>query len=193
MLVAPRGAGKTTFCRALVEEARAAGCEVAGLLSPALFEGGVKTGIMAQDLRSGEARVLARAEGAVPLPPSFDLPLGGWLFDRAVLAWGDQLLAGDLRCDLLVVDELGPLELLHGTGWVNALEALRRPGYRWAVAVVRPELADLARRTLAVAENIPFQPAEDATCQARAWWKAVAALGARGRSVAQRDPSLRSG
>lgn len=148
LLVAPRGAGKTTFCRLLAEEARAAGYQVAGLLSPAVFEGGVKTGILAQDLRTGEARMLARLETFAPVPPSFDLRLGCWLFDRAVLEWGNQLLAGELRCDLLVVDELGPLELVHGEGWVNALDALRRGCYRWAVAVVRPELAEVARRAL---------------------------------------------
>lgn len=179
LLVALRGAGKTTFCRALAEEARAAGYEVAGLLSPAVFEGGVKTGILAQDLRSGEVRMLARAERVTPLPPSFDLRLGRWLFDRAVLAWGNQLLAGDLRCDLLVVDELGPLELVHGEGWVNALDVLRRAYCRWAVAVVRPELAEVARQALPPAVDIPFRPSEDAVRQARAWWQATAA----GRSL----------
>ncbi len=45
VLTAPRGAGKTTFCRTLAERARSRGWTVVGVLSPAVFEEGVKTGI----------------------------------------------------------------------------------------------------------------------------------------------------
>ncbi|MGQ9834253.1 MAG: nucleoside-triphosphatase, partial [Candidatus Villigracilaceae bacterium] len=59
LLTAPFGAGKTTFCADLAEQARAAGWDVAGILSPPVFENGVKTGILARNLRSGETRPLA--------------------------------------------------------------------------------------------------------------------------------------
>lgn len=53
------GCGKTTYCRTQIDAARSAGLEVAGVLSPARFEQGIKVGIDALDLRSGELRPLA--------------------------------------------------------------------------------------------------------------------------------------
>ena len=53
------------------------------------------------------------------------------------------LLEANPNCDLLVVDELGPLELVRGEGWQAALEALAQGGYCLALVVVRPELLDV--------------------------------------------------
>lgn len=43
-------------------------------------------------------------------------------------------------CDLLVIDEVGPLELERGKGWVSAFDVLRAGAYALALLVVRPEL-----------------------------------------------------
>lgn len=155
LLTAPRGAGKTTFCRALADEAQSAGWDVAGLLSPASFENGIKTGIRAENLRTGESRPLAIAAAASHLPLStFHFPLGNWLFDPSIFTWGNQTLETCLPSDLFIVDELGPLELLRGIGWVSALTALRQPTYRVGVIVIRPELVELAREILPVRDII---------------------------------------
>ena len=61
LVTGARGAGKTTFCRHLAEQARAAGLDVAGVLSLPRIENGSKTGILACSLRSGETRLLASA------------------------------------------------------------------------------------------------------------------------------------
>jgi hypothetical protein len=46
---------------------------------------------------------------------------------------------------MLVVDEVGPLELLGGRGWAGSLSVLRARAYRVALVVCRPHLvADLA-------------------------------------------------
>jgi len=136
MVCAPSGAGKTTLCRAIAAQARAAGWDVAGLLSPAAFEGRSKIGILAEDLRTGETRPLAR----VTPHPDFDLQIGNWYFNRASLAWGNRVFEASLPCDLLIVDELGPLELLRGEGWLAAITALRQGSYRLGLVVIRPEL-----------------------------------------------------
>ena len=150
LITAPRGAGKTTFCRVLADQARAAGWDVAGILSPPVFENGIKTGILAQDLRTGESRPLAVLATQSPtLAPdasagvtNYHLPLGQWLFDPTVIAWGNQVLQSRQPCDLFIVDELGPLELIRGEGWSNALAALRQSTYRVGVVVIRPECVD---------------------------------------------------
>ncbi len=165
LVTGERGAGKTTFCRRLAEEARADGWRVAGLLSPAVFEAGVKTGILVEDLASGEQRPLA----SLAARPPFDLPLGRWFFDPAALDWGNRVLQDCPPCDLLIVDELGPLELLRGQGWTSALTALLRPDIRLGLAVVRPELETTLRARLPARETIRVQSVADIEEQARRW------------------------
>lgn len=130
------GAGKTTWCHALVEAARQRGLRVAGLLSPPVFEQGVKTGIDLLDLTTGERRRLAARR------PAFDpdAAVRKWLFDESVVGWANAVLRRVEVCDVLLLDELGPLELLHGQGFVAALDLLDRGGYHAAVAVIRPTL-----------------------------------------------------
>jgi len=152
LLTAEIGAGKTTFCHALVDEARAAGWDAAGILCPPVFESGVKTGILAQNLRTEESRLLAVASHLSL--PTFHLPLGNWLFDPSTITWGNEILAAALPCDLFIVDELGPLELIRGEGWLNALEALRQPKYKIGVAVVRPSLVESAQKLFPQAQTL---------------------------------------
>lgn len=150
ILTGGRGAGKTTLCQFLANRARAAGWDVAGVLSPAQVEEGSKTGILLKDPRRGEIQPLAR----LALPGEVS-PTGlRWIFDPAALAWGNELLAAATPCDLLVVDELGPLELVRGEGWQAGIAALDSGAFRLALAVIRPELLDAARARWMDAEVI---------------------------------------
>jgi nucleoside-triphosphatase THEP1 len=130
--------GKTTLCAQVAGLAGAAGLDVAGLLSPARRAGGRKVGIDVQDLRSGRRRPLAEARAGSE--PDAGPGTEGWRFDPEGLAWGAELLGRATPCDVLVIDELGPLELLRGQGWRIGLDVLRAGGYRLALVVVRPAL-----------------------------------------------------
>ncbi|GAB4495216.1 MAG: hypothetical protein Fur0016_31160 [Anaerolineales bacterium] len=167
LLTAPSGAGKTTFCAALAEQARAAGWDVAGVLSPPVFENGEKTGILVQNLRTRETRPLAIVNTLSPhhashLTPhelritNYELHLGNWLFSPSALAWGNEILAASLPADLFLVDELGPLELIRNEGWTNALPALRQTTYKIAIAVVRPSLLATAQEIFPKAQVLPL-------------------------------------
>jgi hypothetical protein len=146
LVTGERGAGKTLFCRALVEAARALPepPEVAGVLSPRVYEAGEQVGIDAMDLRTGEHRRLAsrRAAGEAARSPATKL----WRFDPEALAWGNEVLVGAVPCGLLVVDELGPLEFEEGGGWPAGLAAMDSGAYAAAAAVVRPRLLGVALR-----------------------------------------------
>lgn len=150
MLTGERGAGKTSLCRALAARAQESGWDAAGVTSPGVFENGSKTGILVEDVRRSERRPLAALEGR----GTFDLPVGKWFFDRDVMDWGDQVIASSSPCDLLIVDELGPLELLQRGGWQSALEVLRGDGYRLALVVIRPELQTLAQEILDISATL---------------------------------------
>ena len=135
MLTGEREVGKTYLCERVVEVARRRGFSCAGVLAPALFERQEKVGISLVDVASGEERFLASAD---------DIPQGvrwgRYRFVSSSLAWGGDLLARAIPCDLLVVDELGPLELERGNGLVKAMDVLVQGGFSLALVVVRPAL-----------------------------------------------------
>jgi len=142
MLTGERGAGKTSLCRSLAVQARAQGWDVAGVISPALFKNGQKTGILVEDLRSGKRHPLASLQAR----GSYNLPVGKWYFNRSGLSWGEQVIASSPPCDLLILDELGPLEFNQQGGWQAALQVLLGEDYQLALVVVRPELQQLAQQ-----------------------------------------------
>lgn len=133
------GGGKTTWCAALIEHVRAGGFRAAGLLCPGVFKDGRKVAVDVVDLVSQEKRRLA-ARNAVYDTSS---PTPNWKFDSAVLAWGNQVLAAIEQTDLLLIDELGPLELLKGKGWQAGIQLLERGDFRVACVVVRRELLNV--------------------------------------------------
>jgi nucleoside-triphosphatase len=189
-----RGAGKTAFCARLIELARSAGQQVAGVLSPAVFEGGEKIAIDVIDLRTNERRRLADHFTPVttiqpftlkpPSPAARVLCRRGrrleqllhpahhgphtprWSFHAEAVAWGDAAFSAASPCDLLVVDELGPLEFERGEGWQAGLTAIEARDYRWGVVVIRPELLGAALQRWPSARVIEISNTERAVCEA---------------------------
>jgi len=138
------GSGKTTCCAQRITQAQAAGWDVAGVLSPARFVGEKKVGIDGVDLRSGARRALAARRTTDEAAGAVGIVTQRWRFDDAALAWGHAVLAHATPCDLLVVDELGPLEWLQGQGWQAGLAAIDTRAFVTALVVVRPSLLELA-------------------------------------------------
>lgn len=145
ILTGDRGAGKTVTCQGLLDRGRELGLDVAGIFCPSRFEGGVKVGIDLVDARTGVRCQLAEIDD---LPG--ELRLGPHRFDPETLDWGAARIAAGCPCDVLIVDEIGPLEM-RGEGWAVAIEVLRRDPYRLAVAVVRPSLVDAFRAAVGTA------------------------------------------
>jgi nucleoside-triphosphatase len=131
----PSGSGKTTLCLRLAEQALLVDLDCAGLISPARFEGDRKTGIDLLDVRSLARQPLAHLD-TVP----GKLRTGAFRFDLDTVQWGVQLLKTACPCDVLIIDELGPLELERGQGWTNAIQVVGSAQFQLAVVVVRPNL-----------------------------------------------------
>ncbi|MDM7456335.1 MAG: nucleoside-triphosphatase [Tepidimonas sp.] len=140
LLTGGRGSGKTRWCMALCEAAQRAGLDVAGVISPAVFANGAKIAIDVQDAATGKRRRLAER----PPPGEAGTAGLGWRFDDAALAWGDRLLSHAPACDLLIVDELGPLEFRGAGGFRHGFAAIEARRWRLALVVVRPELCAAA-------------------------------------------------
>ncbi len=134
------GAGKTTFCLQIADQCHQADLELGGVISPGVFEGGRKVGIDAIDLKSGQRRRLAYLRGEKANGPSTK----GWSFVKESVAWGNRVLARAAPCDVLIIDELGPLEFERGEGWVEGVSLVDEGDYEVAFVVVRLHLLNQA-------------------------------------------------
>jgi nucleoside-triphosphatase THEP1 len=65
--------------------------------------------------------------------------------DEKVIEWGNEIISGLIDQDIIVIDELGPLELEDGDGYQQALHLLDEGRYRTAFIVVRPALLSIAK------------------------------------------------
>ncbi len=136
ILTGSRGSGKTRTCQHWIDQARQAGWTIAGLLSPAVFERGEKTGIDVVNLATGERNRLA---DRVDRQTGFEVT-DHWDFSPRVLSWSNTIFGEIESCDLLIVDELGPLEFDRRQGLMKAFTTIQCGRYRFAVVVIRPEL-----------------------------------------------------
>jgi nucleoside-triphosphatase len=147
--------GKTRLCLTASETFKELGWRVCGLASPGVFHEGHKVAIDAQDLRSGERRRLAELQ-------SSDATMSGpqtkrWSFSDETLAWCNSLFGTLSDCDLVIVDELGPLEFDRSEGLLSALRAIESGQYCLALVVVRPSLLAIAQARWPHAETLKIK------------------------------------
>lgn len=144
--------GKTTWLEVRVRELEAAGVPVSGVLAPGVWHDGEKVGIENVLLPSHE-RVLLATPGGDGCSTGL-----GWEFDAEALAHVNAHLAelattsDEARPGLLVIDEVGPLELRRGEGLTAALELLDAgptPAWPHVLVVARATLAEDARTRFA--------------------------------------------
>ncbi len=134
------GAGKTTWCSRLAKLAAEQGLEISGILSPGIFKGNQKIGIGVRDLYTGEERQLAKLRDT----EDAELSTPRWTFDPEVLDWANTQLECSPRTDLLIIDELGPLEFLRNEGLTSGLVRIDGCDYQVACVVIRSSLLQKA-------------------------------------------------
>lgn len=130
-----RGTGKTSLLMALIKEFQCSDIDVKGIVSPGVFDGEKKIAIEMMDLAAGESRLFARLAEET----TTDLQFGDWSFSQETLQWANQRLASIESADVLVMDEIGPLELDMKCGLQAGLDLLALDIYRLAVITVRPK------------------------------------------------------
>ena len=115
------GSGKTSWCRRYIDSCRKRGSSVGGILCPAIERQGQRVGSNAVDLFTGQEIPFARLSRSKPSSEGekvgdYTISRDGILFARAAIK-----RAIENRCDLVVIDEVGPLEL-SGKGLMPAVE-----------------------------------------------------------------------
>ena len=159
LITGERGSGKSTVCARVAMLLRQRGVVVGGVLTErqTLAEGreaAPEAPREAVDLATGFRRRFGRQEhrtgAALPTGPGSDPLTPGWRYDDEVFRWGNEAFERARGCDVLIVDELGPVEILGGRGWTRPLELLMVGEFKTALVVCRPglltELARLLRR-----------------------------------------------
>ncbi len=131
LLTGERQIGKSTLCFRLADMLRQAHIKVTGLLTRRTGE----HDLWVTELCTGETYPLT-----LPMTDKAGLALGNFRLAPEALARSDQALDACFPTQVFMLDEIGPLELIYGQGWVRALKLLRRFNYRVAFIVVRPEL-----------------------------------------------------
>ncbi len=140
LLTGESGSGKSIWCSKLVEAARSSGLVIGGVISPGAYVGDRRAAIELRDIGTDERQTLARLRPK----PDPTATTKKWEMDPEVLDWGNSILSQTAKLDLLIVDEIGPLELLHASGLLAAIQAIDRGDYRAAVVVVRSSLLEKA-------------------------------------------------
>jgi nucleoside-triphosphatase THEP1 len=112
--------GKTTFAKKIIANLIDQKIRLAGFLSLARFENGNRTGFDLIDLETNNAIELCslkKKEGSQNF--------GKYYFNNAAIKKGLDILNPDKLNDkqLIVIDEIGPLEL-NGQGWNSALDEI---------------------------------------------------------------------
>ena len=166
------GSGKTTFCKHAIDIIRNStkpSRSVKGILAPAIFDGATKVGIEALDLASGERRHLAQRR----TESSAGIQTQQWSLDRDTVDWCNQILRAAVPCDLLVVDELGPLEFERDEGFQEGMIALDSKQYLVALVVVRRKLLHFAEARWPNAEVHTIRDRDHARASAEKWIKKI--------------------
>lgn len=153
------------MCRRVAAEARDNGLAVAGMVTEESGSGEAATRRVT-DLRSGEHRHFGTQAKHGPevmdtRPPGSDPLTPGWLYDEGVFGWGNNVLARATPCDLLVIDELGPLEILGDRGWFTAFEVLRRRQFGASLVVCRPSLVGNLQERVGEARAVIYHVTPD--------------------------------
>ena len=158
LVTGPLHVGKSTVCRTVAHLARERGRRVLGIVIEPVFDAaGARGGQDIQNLLTGETRPLAR----------FDTDWGGpsvgpYHFEPAALAWGQDVVANAVAagCDLLVIDEIGRLELEQGIGFQRVLQVLGSAELPDCLVVVRDTLREAFEQRLPNLHLVPVEVSE---------------------------------
>lgn len=157
LLTGPVGVGKTTVAERVVGLARRQGLVCGGLLAPAMMNAcGQKAGIWGVDIRGGKRRILARTDRDLGGPA-----VGPYSFDEAALAWATGVVDSAVgTCELLVVDEIGRLELERGLGLAPILPRLAAGQAPRSLVLVRDYLLTKLQDRLESVGQMVFEVSE---------------------------------
>ncbi len=132
IVTGPIGSGKTQSVLALAQTLLEKGVRLGGVLSPRIVDAGETVGYLVRDLQSGKELLLCSQD-----PPG--IRFRRYFFRPEALAFANEVLTKAAKeMEVVVVDEVGPLELCGG-GFAPGLRACLSSS-AFLVLTVRPAL-----------------------------------------------------
>jgi nucleoside-triphosphatase THEP1 len=124
------GIGKTTVCEKVIKIVQSSGYSCGGVLTYKAEHGS----LIALDIQTGEGAILASADNTFggPRTPRYS-------FNPEAMKFGIRAINKALDSDVLIIDELGHLEL-DGEGFAKSLELVKTGKVRNAILVIRKRL-----------------------------------------------------
>jgi nucleoside-triphosphatase THEP1 len=147
VLTGNRGVGKSTVCHKALAIAQAKGYVCGGVITTSHPDSARQV----LNARTGQTRRLTLEPGLSNTNGA--VVQGRFRFDAETMAWGNRILTRATPCDLLLVDELGPLEIERTQGWQRAFDVLLKGDYAMGLVVVRPRLLEPMRSRLPAASS----------------------------------------
>ena len=129
--------GKTNWITKAVEFLKDKNLSVSGVVAPGAWADDEKTGIDSILLPGEELVHLA-----VRKPDFSEGYSRKWKFDDEVLEKINNHLWNLGDCDYVVIDEIGPLEVIKKQGFTNALKILEEGYYQNVIVALRPSLVE---------------------------------------------------
>jgi nucleoside-triphosphatase THEP1 len=145
------GTGKTSTLLQCLKILKSENHKICGLIQPGIFNKGKKTGFKIMDLRTGEETAFAtRVSGGKGQHGT------RFIFHKTGAELAAKALNTDMHDSILIVDELGPVEL-RGDGHFTAVaRCLNDTNLICAVLVVRRHLVPALLETLSAADATIF-------------------------------------
>ena len=138
------GIGKTTVCEKVIRAARSQGYSCGGVIARKARN----EDIVIEDIQTGETRVLASAGGIYQGPRT-----AKYSFNPEGIDFGIQAIDRGTSSDILLVDELGHLEL-RGQGFAGIIEQVAAGKVKNCIVVIRKELLSAFLPQLGTATSI---------------------------------------
>ena len=138
------GIGKTTVCEKVVRIARSQGHSCGGVITRKARN----EDIVIEDIQTGETRVLASTGGIYQGPRT-----AKYSFNPEGIYFGIQAIERGTSSNILLVDELGPLEL-RGQGFARIMEQIAAGKVKNCIVVIRKELLSAFLPLLGIVTSI---------------------------------------
>lgn len=117
VLTGPKCAGKSTVLTRVAAYMKEKGLGVDGVISPRIWKNGVRYGYNVINVATGAVNLLAAESDALE---GELIKFCSFSFSKSAFDSGNSGIIGGLQSDLLIVDEIGNMEL-GGEGWGSSM------------------------------------------------------------------------
>ena len=148
VLTGEKTSGKTSFLQGVIRSLHDRGETIGGLVQLGLWKKEERYGFDLLDIQTGQTVPLCRTDA-----PDAGIVAGPFKFYPEAVRSGNRILSGAIssRCSILVIDEIGKLEI-SGSGWASSLSTILQLYTGMLLIIIRTPFVE------EVCEQFSFSP-----------------------------------